>query len=212
MKTVGEILRESREAKFYSLEEVEKATKIRKELLIALEEDNFTKLPPPTFIQGFIKNYAKFLGLDQGKILAVFRREFSEKKHQPHVMEAFVKPIEDRGLKLTPSRVLGGILGLLIATFFVYLWLQYHQLVGPPTLVVTSPLDQATIDSSIVEVVGKTDPEVKVLVNGQEITVSGSGDFKKEITLSSPLNKLIIVAFSRFGQKTQVERTVYLKR
>ncbi|KKQ08609.1 MAG: Transcriptional regulator, XRE family [Candidatus Daviesbacteria bacterium GW2011_GWB1_36_5] len=68
MRTVGQILKETREAKFYTLEEVEKATKIRVELLEALEEDNFSKLPPETFIQGFIKNYGKFLGLDANKL------------------------------------------------------------------------------------------------------------------------------------------------
>ncbi len=212
MKTVGQVLRETREAKFYTLEEVEKATKIRKELLVALEADNYQKLPPATFVQGFIKNYAKFLGLDAEKTLAVFRREFSDKKHLPRVMDTFANPVEKKKFRVSPSLVLGTVVVILVLSFFGYLWFQYRTFVGAPQLTVSSPQDQMTTDNASIFVEGKTDPEVKVYVNGQEIPVSSAGDFKESITLSSPVNKILINASSKFGQKTQLERTVYLKR
>lgn len=212
MRTVGEILKETREAKFYSLEDVEKATKIRKELLIALESDDFSKLPPQTYVQGFIKNYAKFLNLDGEKMLAVFRREFSDKKHKPYIMDVFANPIKKSKLKITPSRVLGVVVLLIIMSFFGYLWLQYRQFVGSPNLIVSTPPDQFTTDNPTVIVQGKTDPEVKVSVNSQDIPVTQSGDFKEEVALSSQVNKITVSAASKFGQKVQIERTVYLKR
>lgn len=212
MKTVGTILKETREANFYSLEDVEKAIKIRKELLVALESDDYTKLPPATFVQGFIKNYAKFLGLDGQKMLAVFRREFSDHKHKPYVMNAFVKPLSKNKFKITPSHILGVVISLIILSFFGYLWFQYRQFVGSPQLVITSPADQLTTDNPTITVEGKTDPEVKVLVNSQEIPVDAAGNFKQEVTLSSQVNKVSVVAVSKFGQKVQAERTVYLKR
>lgn len=212
MRTVGQILKETREEKFYTLEQVEKSTKIRKELLIALENDDYSKLPPATFVQGFIKNYARFLGLDGGKLLAVFRREFSDKKHKPYIMDAFVHPLGKTKLKITPSRVFGVVIALVVLTFFTYLWIQYRQFVGAPPLNVASPADQMTTDVPVIVVEGKTDPEVKVLVNSQEIPVGVDGGFKKELTLSAPINKIDIVAASKFGQKTEIGRTVYLKR
>ena len=90
MKSVGQLLKDAREAKFYTLEEIEKHTKIRKELLTALEKDDFSKLPPLTFIQGFIKNYGRFLGLETTKLLAIYRREFSEGKNPPRIFNAFI--------------------------------------------------------------------------------------------------------------------------
>lgn len=212
MRTVGQILKDAREDKFYTLEEVEKSTKIRKELLIALESDDYCKLPPSTFVQGFIKNYGKFLGLDEEKLLAVFRREFSEKKHRPYIMSAFAHPVERGKFKITPGRILGVVISLIILSFFAYLWTQYRQFVGSPNLTVISPIDQQTTDNSKIMVEGKTDPEIKVTINSQEIPVSVDGNFKEEISLSSQVNKVTVVAISKVGQKVQIERTVYLKR
>lgn len=212
MRTVGQILKETREAKFYSLEEVEKAIKIRKEILIALEADDYQKLPPPTFVQGFIKNYAKFLGLDKEKLLAIFRREFPENRKKPYIMDAFANPVTETKLKITPGRVLGLAVGLVVLSFFVYLWLQFHQFIGPPTLILNSPVDQQTTDNAAIFVEGKTDPEMKILINGQNIAVDGSGAFKEEVTLSSEVNKISVQAISKFGQKQTLDRTVYLKR
>jgi len=212
MRTVGEILKEAREAKLYSLEDVEKATKIRKELLIALESDDYSKLPPPTFVQGFIKKYSKFLGLDANKLLAIYRREFSEKKHLPYIMDAFIKPVPVRKIQLTPGRVLGLVVTVIVISFFAYLWLQYRQFVGPPNLQVSSPQDQSTTDNGVITISGKTDPEVKILVNNQEIPTSSDGTFREDITLSSQVNKVSIVASSKFGQKNEIDKTVYFKK
>lgn len=212
MKTVGQLLKEAREAELYTLEDVEKALKIRKEMLVALEADDYKKLPPPTFIKGFIKNYAKFLNLDGKQLLAMFRRQFSEREHKPYVMDAFVHPVKEPRFKLTPGKTFGGVIALVILTFFAYLWMQYRQLSGGPALQIINPPDQMTTENAEVVVEGKTDAENKVLINNQEVKVGVEGDFKQSIILSSPVNKLSIMAISRFGQKNQIERVVYLKQ
>src|SRR3989338_6916402 len=148
MRTVGDALKSERERKFYTLEEIEKATKIRKELLEALEKGQYAKLPPTTFVQGFIKNYGKFLGLNTDKLLAIYRREFSESKNPPRILESFKNPFDKKRLRLTPARVLASVVLFLVITFFVYLWFQYRFLVGAPFLEVTQPPDQFNTSSS----------------------------------------------------------------
>ncbi len=212
MRTVGQILKEAREAKLYSLEDVEKHIKIRRELLEALEQNDYSKLPPPTFIQGFIKNYGKFLGLDANKLLAVFRRDFESKKHPPVVMESFSNPLgKSSRFRLTPSRVIAGIVVLIILLFFGYLWFEYRQFVGAPDLVVTSPQDQQTVEIPTVVVNGKTDSEAKVAINSQDVGTDKDGSFHEELKLSSSTNKIIITSTGKFGQTAKVERTVFVK-
>jgi len=212
MRTVGQVLKEERERKFYTLDEIEKATKIRKELLEALEADQYSKLPPPTFVQGFIKNYGKFLKLDPEKLLAIFRREFSEGKHPPRILDSFKDPVEKRGFKLTPARALGSVVLTLIIIFFVYLWFEYRFLVGSPFLEISQPVNQFNTNSETVEVTGRTDPEVKLSINDQEIGIDPSGKFSQEIKLSDNINTITITATSKGGKITKVERTVFLKR
>ncbi|OGE62545.1 hypothetical protein A3J19_00860 [Candidatus Daviesbacteria bacterium RIFCSPLOWO2_02_FULL_41_8] len=211
MRTVGQVLKEEREKKFFSLEEIEKATKIRKELLEFLEAGLYSKLPPPTFVQGFIKNYGKFLKLDQEKLLAIFRREFSEGQHPPRVLDSFSNPVDRKRFKLTPARALGGVILSLIIIFFVYLWFEYRFLVGGPFLEVSQPVDQFSATSPAILVTGRTDPEVKLSINNQEIGLDSAGRFSQEINLSEDINNIVIAATTKGGQVTKVERTVFLK-
>lgn len=212
MRTVGQILKEAREDKSYTLEDVERQTKIRVELLEALEADNFRKLPPETFIQGFIKNYGTFLGLDTKKLLAIFRRDYEQKKHPPVILESFSRPINTKKFSISPQRVLVLGIGLVIIGFFAYLWLEYRQFVGAPNLSLSSPQDQQTVDVPSVLIEGTTDPEAKVAVNDQDIGVDKSGHFQEDIKLSQSVNKLTISASSKFGQTAKKEVTVFVKK
>ena len=211
MRTVGQILKEEREKKFYTLNEIEKVTKIRKELLEALENDSFSKLPPPTFVQGFIKNYGKFLGLDTEKLLAIYRREFSDRKNPPKILESFTNPLDRRKIVLTPAKVLSAVVVGLVLIFFGYLWIEYRYLVGAPFLEVSKPLDQQAFESQKVIVSGKTSPEAKLMINNQEVTIDGDGNFSQELELQESVNKILVSSTSKFGKTTNIERTVYLK-
>ncbi len=212
MITVGQILKEERESKFYTLDEIEKATKIRKELLEAIEAGQYSKLPPPTFVQGFIKNYGRFLGLNTDKLLAIFRREFSEGKHPPRILDSFKDSVDGSKFRITPARALGTVVLSLIIIFFVYLWFEYRFLVGGPFLEVSQPVDQLSASSPTIEVVGRTDPESKLSINNQEIGIDSSGKFSQEITLSDGINTIVVAATSKAGKVTTVSRTVFLKK
>lgn len=211
MRTVGQVLKEERERKFYTLDEIEKATKIRKELLQALEAGQYNKLPPQTFVQGFIKNYGKFLNLNTEKLLAVYRREFSEGKNPPRILESFSNPLDKRKFKITPAKALGTVILTLIIIFFGYLWFEYRFLVGAPFLEISQPSDQQSVSENAVTVLGRTDPEVKLTINNQEISVDSSGKFSQEIKLSDNVNTINVTATSKSGKETKIERTVFVK-
>jgi cytoskeleton protein RodZ len=61
---IGNSLREARYRQQLELSEVELATKIRSRYLQALEEENFEALPAQTYVKGFLRTYADYLGLD----------------------------------------------------------------------------------------------------------------------------------------------------
>jgi len=64
MGQFGNKFRKAREAKKLSLDDVSNVTKIGTRMLQAIEEENFDQLPGGVFNKGFIRAYAKHLGLD----------------------------------------------------------------------------------------------------------------------------------------------------
>jgi transcriptional regulator with XRE-family HTH domain len=72
---LGDQLRRARESKSLSLEDVERATGIRKRFLQALEEGRFDALPGPVQVRGFLKSYANCLGQSPEEVLARYERQ-----------------------------------------------------------------------------------------------------------------------------------------
>lgn len=72
MPEVGQMLREARERKGISLEEAEQELKIRQKFLVALENNHRNGVLPEIYMRGFVKNYARYLGLDPAQIMAIY--------------------------------------------------------------------------------------------------------------------------------------------
>jgi helix-turn-helix protein len=61
---IGNSLREARLRQALEFPQIEQATKIRSKYLRALEEEHFEVLPAQTYVKGFLRSYAEYLGLD----------------------------------------------------------------------------------------------------------------------------------------------------
>src|SRR3954453_10562263 len=72
MASFGERLKREREMRNVSLEEIAESTKIGKRNLEALETEDFDKLPGGIFNKGFVRAYAKYLGLDEDQAVTDF--------------------------------------------------------------------------------------------------------------------------------------------
>lgn len=69
MKSIGEIFKQRRQELNLSLKEAENTTSIRANYLQAIEDGEVQKLISPAHAQGFVKQYAVFLGIDGEKIV-----------------------------------------------------------------------------------------------------------------------------------------------
>ncbi|WP_161598410.1 RodZ domain-containing protein [Pseudodesulfovibrio senegalensis] len=71
-KEVGNIFKDERERRGLSIKEVMEVTKISRRNLLAIEDGNKDELPHPVYAKGFIRSYARFLGLDADELAQVF--------------------------------------------------------------------------------------------------------------------------------------------
>ena len=71
-RAVGRLLRDQREARGLSLDDVERNLRIRLAHLEAIEEGHFDKLPGAAYIPAFVRAYASYVGLDPEKVLTAY--------------------------------------------------------------------------------------------------------------------------------------------
>lgn len=207
MITVGEILASARKRKNLSFEQIEKATKIRAKFLLAIENNQFEKLPPGTFTKGFIKNYATYLGLPATQTLAFYRRQVNEDKPTMPSPTISLKQKFPFTLNLTSIVTI-----LLIGAFFLYLAFSYMRYAGSPTLILSTPAKNAVVKEDQIEVTGKTDPGAILTINNQEISINENGSYTTKITLTPGINTITIVSANKFNRKSTIVRNLRLEK
>lgn len=82
MKSIGETFKQRRKEMNISLKEAENATSIRMSYLQSIEEGDVSKLISPVYAQGFVKQYAGFLGMDGDKIVKEHPEAFARAEAQ----------------------------------------------------------------------------------------------------------------------------------
>ncbi|MUM78413.1 DUF4115 domain-containing protein [Pseudodesulfovibrio sp. F-1] len=80
---LGQTLREERERQGLTVAAVMEATKISRTNIEAMESGNRSMLPHPVYAKGFVKSYARFLGLDAEELGMVMDREFQDQECEP---------------------------------------------------------------------------------------------------------------------------------
>ena len=208
MKTVGEILKEARLAKGYTLDNIEQATKIRKKFLMAIEADDYTILPSISYAKGFVKNYGQYLNLNIPHLMAFFRRQTTEVPRSSLLPKGMANPLNSPLFRLTPSRFISLIIGVLVFSFILYFGLQYARIKQPPSLILDSPKADITVMDNRIDVMGKTDSDATVAINGVGVLIRTDGKFFDQVSLESGLNVITVVATSKFGKTTKILRNV----
>ncbi|MFS0786965.1 helix-turn-helix domain-containing protein [Shouchella sp. 1P09AA] len=75
MSELGNYLKEKREEKEMSLDDLQRTTKIQKRYLVAIEEGNFDTLPGIFYARAFVKTYAEAIGLNAEEVLHTYKNE-----------------------------------------------------------------------------------------------------------------------------------------
>jgi cytoskeletal protein RodZ len=123
LKGIGEMLRTRRKELNMSLKDIENATSIRTGYLQAIEEGQMERLISPIYAQGFVKQYAIFLGLDGERLVADGAEIFKKPINQDFAYG--IGTLEPRGnpgagVKWVPSSVW-------IVAFFVLMVIAYYM-------------------------------------------------------------------------------------
>ncbi|MDH5296422.1 MAG: helix-turn-helix domain-containing protein, partial [Nitrospirota bacterium] len=122
METLGGFFQHARERQGLSLEQVASQTRIQQRHLHALEEEDYASLPAKVFTKGFVRSYARTLGLDEDEALQLFltssnsfyERTQQEQQHVQVKIEAAHRSRFNWNLVLILFVVIAGILFYLL--------------------------------------------------------------------------------------------------
>jgi cytoskeleton protein RodZ len=128
--TFGARLKRERERRSISLDEVSAATKISLRMLRALEEEKFEQLPGGIFNKGFVRAYARHLGIDEEQAVADYLEAAGE--NAPKAQEAVVESPDAKvseGSHDGPANVPWGAVAivLLLIALGLSLWSFYAR-------------------------------------------------------------------------------------
>ena len=134
---VGDKLRVAREAQGLTIEEIANSTRIPKRHLITIEGGGYDGLPAPTYSAGFIKSWARRLGLDGQALADQFRMEMGSLSVEP----AQSLPYEPADPRRTPPVGLA-LLALLVAVVVGLGYLYWRGTAEQPTQLAATATDQ----------------------------------------------------------------------
>src|SRR5215469_10570319 len=125
MVRLGHLLHQKRLARRLTLEDVAQDLKIKSKFLAAIEKGEYNKLPSPAYAQGFVRNYAAYLGLSKAETTMLFKREFDEKRAMKVLPDSMVKTKEFpiQRFRLQQSAIIFMLFLLLVLGF---LFFQYR--------------------------------------------------------------------------------------
>lgn len=179
MESVGARLRQIRESRGYTVEQIARDTHIAKRFLAALEDEEYDVIPGEPYLLGFMRTYSGYLGLDPEETVALYHN--AQLQEQP--------PPIDELISTKPALPVGRILIIAAAVILVglgvYLLLFTDMLSGsaePGIAADSEPETQLVIEGERIEMDGEIIEQrfgqgdaVVVPVQGEEIPVAISG-------------------------------------
>jgi cytoskeletal protein RodZ len=133
---LGNFLKEAREAKGLSLDELQSITKIQKRYLLGIEEGNYSAMPGKFYVRAFIKQYAEAVGLDPDQLFEQYKNDIPT-TYNEELPEQLSRVQSRKSLSPDTSKVFDILPKILIGVFIVgaiaLIWYLIVQNAGDET-------------------------------------------------------------------------------
>ena len=185
-----------------NFEEISRETGIRSKHLENLEEGNYQNLPGDIYVENFLKIYGKYLGLDAEELIKIYQKEqeafqcLKERNNRKN----FGFPL----IKFSKTSVLI----ISIAIVVVYLGLTIRKSIIPPKLTVIHPADNLITQDKEIEILGQTEKDSQVTINGQIVFCDDQGRFEDSLILQGGLNVIRIAASKKHSREKVVLKKI----
>ena len=210
MFEIGNSLREARLREQLDFPAIEQGTKIRAKYLRALEDERFELLPAHTYIKGFLRTYADFLGLDGGLYVDEYNSRFVVgDEDQPSLHTRRVPPPRNgRRRRLESGVVLLALTAIVLVTSLVIVAWKFGGVGGESV----PGLQQAAVTPAVQQAGPKTIAAPSTKPGRAALVVSAvKGDSWMEVRAGSGTGRLIYGGTLERGQSQRfVQKKIYV--
>lgn len=205
MAKIGEALKDAREKRGITIDQVQKQTRIHSTVLKALEEGRCDSVLTPTYVRSFLKKYAEYLGLDARQMLAEYAKLRPASSAQASSLSLTSKteaapPVDLSKYFLMIKRAAAAVIAIALVMFVVGKAVNglKHWKKAPPAIVKSARLAPAPEKKKAVSqapVAAKKVPSVSASVSSQSKTAAGQPSVQPsaQIPKTTPLKLLISV-------------------
>lgn len=223
-QTVGELLLHARQTKSADRSKIASHLKIPDRHLDSLERGRYNDLPSPVYIKNYLKLYAKALGIAWERIGPLYEQEVQMYYGVPKLPHEQAEQLVQQRRKLAPSKmherrpliiprlIVMGFWAVVVFLLVLYFVWEIVQFISPPELLVTNPSADTIVSVPELDIVGRTEPESIVEVNGQTTSVNPDGSFTETLYLQEGLNTVVITSRTKRSQERVEVRNVLYKK
>lgn len=171
--------------------------------LNALGNENYNRLPPATYIRGYLFKIAEVLNIDGSELWENFRQENENIKKSGADDKLPSNRFEIK--KINQKMILAGTI---IAILGVYLIFRSDDLTGRPSIYLTAPLIDEIVAAPLIIVKGSVKSTDTLKINDENVYVDSNGDFQKEIIVQPGINNLQFKLKKFLGKEIIINRRV----
>jgi transcriptional regulator with XRE-family HTH domain len=208
----GPAIRQLRELRGYTREQLSDITKIHTTVIAALEEERLADVSDPAYAERHVRAIVSALDARPAYYLAKYRALLSTDSGSHPRATVGAGRVRRRDLFVTSRMVAFGGFVLLVGLASAYLIWQARMLQEPPPLHIASPMQGERITVPRLDVLGDTAPGATVTVNGRPAVVSPDGVFSLTFEVPRGLTTLSITARRRYGSSVTETRSVTYER
>jgi transcriptional regulator with XRE-family HTH domain len=206
--SLGEELRRIRNFRNLKIDDIAHKLNIRKEYLLAIEEENLDSLPAGLYGKNFLKRYTAFLGVDQ-KLINKFLQETTKEQLQENPFSQ--KILKKSKFLIFPKIIRNLAIGFAVLICFLYLLIYFKKIILPPDLTIEQPDRNLIMKESIILVTGTTEKEAEVKINGELVLNNNNGYFSQLINLKKGVNSLEISAKKKYSRNNIIIRQILVE-
>lgn len=139
MPALGEQFRAAREARGLSLSEVAEQIRIRSVYLGEIEAENWVAIGAPVYVRGFLRTYARFLGLDPEEAVAAFNKTAEGTPVADGTGLSGAAWSDGQTRNLSPLLWIASAVAVVLVAFVIYNFVALHAPADRAALTALSP-------------------------------------------------------------------------